>query len=224
MLSSFVLFSLLGLKWRGSSLDTAVGVFGIIHRLGACECTTSSGLGSRKGRRAHRGGGGDRRLRCLGETILHGRSLCLGETILHGRGLSLVRRSANFNDMTMSGSWRRGKLWIGLDACESVSGARGVRGDRRKNGRCRFDPWRWSARSERRVFHRNRGRHLTWDLVELLLVVVRVEGAWWATTSDLGVAGLLLEGVRRRRIVDRRVRERGGGATTRAKGSVSRRG
>ena len=213
MLLSFVLFSPLGLKWRASSLDTAIGVFGIIHRLGACECTTSSGLGSREGLRARRNSrGGDRRLRCLGETILH------------GRGLSLVRRSANLNDVTMSGSWRRGELWIGLDAFESVSGTRGARGDRRKNGRCRFDPRGWSARRERTVFYRTRGRHLTLDVVELLLVVVRVEGARWATTSDLGVAGLLLEGIRRRRIIDRRVRERGGGAATRAKGSVGRRG
>ncbi len=202
----------LGLKWRASSSDTAVGVFGIIHRLGACERTTSSGLGSREGLRACSGGGGDRRVRYLGETILHG---C---------GLSLVRRRANFNDMTMSGRWGRGKLWIGWDACESVSGARGGRGDRRKNGRSMVDHWRWSTRRERTVFHRSRGRHLALDVVELLLVVERVVGAWWATTTDLGVAGLLLEGIRRRRIVDRRVRERGGGATTRTKGSVGRRG
>ena len=169
-------------------------------------------MGSREGLRARISGGGDWRLRCLGETILNG---C---------GLSLVCRSANFNDMTMIGSWRRGKLWIGLDACESVIGARDVMGDRRKNGRCRIDPWRWSARREGIVFYRSRGRHLTLDLVKLLLLVVRVVGAWWATTSDLGVAGLLLEGIRRRRIVDGRVRERGGRATTRAKGSVGRRG
>ena len=155
----------------------------------------------------------------------------LGKTILHGRGLSLVRRRANFNDMAMSGSWRRGKLWIGLDACESVRGARGVRGDRRKSGGSMFDVWRWRGRRERTVFHRSRGvivwsrgRHLALDLVELLLVMVRVVGAWWTATTDLGVACLLLERIGRRRIVDGRVRERGGGPTTRTKGSVGRRG
>jgi len=197
------------------SLDTAVGVFGIIHRLRACKCTATSGLGNREGLRAHRGGQCNGRLRCL----------C--ETILHGRGLSLVRRRADLNDMTMGRRRRGGQLWIGWDARESVSGACG---DWRKNGRRSFDPWRWSARIERMIFCGgrevsvwSRGRHLALDLVELLVVVVRVEGAGWPATSDFSVAGLLLEGIWRRRIVSRRVWQGGRGPSTRAKGSVGRR-
>lgn len=215
MLLSFVLFLALELKWRASSLDTAVGVFGIIHRLGAYERTASNGLGSCKGLRARIGRRGNRRLGCIGKTILH------------GRGLALVRRRADFNDMTMGRSRRGGKFGIVRDAGESVSGARRVRDNRRKNGRCSFDGWRRSARRERTIFYRgvwSRRRHLVLDLVELLLVVVWVEGAWWAAASDFCVTGLLVEGIGRRGFVSRRVWERGGGATTWAKGSVGRRG
>ena len=196
-----------------SSSHTAVGVFGVIHRLGACERTASCGLescGWLRSRNDDRSG----RSRRLGP---------FGETILHGCGLSLVRRCADFNDVTMGGSGRRGELGVGRDASDIVSTASG---DRRKHGRCSFDPWRWIVRRERKVFFRGgesgvrtRRRHL----VELLLLVVRVEGALWPTTSDLGVAGLLLEGVRRRRIIGRGERQRGGRATTRAKRRVGRR-
>jgi len=169
-------------------------------------------MGSREGWRTCSGRRGNRGVGCVGETILHGCSLFL------------VGRRADLNDMTMGRSRCRGKFWIVRDACESVSGARRRRGDGRKNGRCSFDRWRRGTRRERTVFcARSRRRHLALDVVELLLVVVRVVGAWWTATSDLGVTGLLLKGIRGGGIVCRRVWQRGGGATTWAKGRVGRR-
>ena len=127
----------------------------------------------------------------------------------------------------MSGSRRGGERGVGRDTFESVGA---VRGNRRKHGRCSFDPWRWSARRGWTVFYRggeigvrSSRRHLALDIVELLLLVVRVEGAWWSTTGDLGVTGLLLEGIRRRRIIDRREWQGGRRAATRTKRGIGRR-
>ena len=193
--------------------DTAIGVFGIIHRLGACERTASSGLESSGWLRS-------RDDDWSGRSSNHRRLGSLGETILHGCSLSLVRRRADFNDVAMGGSRRGGKLGVGRGASESVSVGSGARGDRRKHGGCSVAKWR---RRETTVFYRGGVRHLVLDIIELLLLVVRIEGAWWPTTGDLGIAGLLLEGIRRCRIIARRVRQRGRRATTRAKGSVGRR-
>ena len=105
-------------------LDTAVGVFGIIHGLGPGE-RTASGLESRGGLSGRRSSN-----RSLGS---------LRETILHGCGLSLIRRRMDFHDMTVGRSRSGRKFGVGCDTAESVSTASRTCRDRRKHGRCNFD-------------------------------------------------------------------------------------
>ena len=166
-------------KGARGSLDTAVGVFGIIHRLGACE-GTASGLESRwRWRlRSHRDSW-SRRSR-------HGRNRGLrpvGETILHVRRVS-VRRRAHFDDLTEGRGGRGRQLGVRWDAREGVGVAGVVGGDRGENGGRSIDPWGWSARRERWIFRQggeiavqSGGCHLALDIVELVLLLVRVEWA-----------------------------------------------